>query len=210
MTASPTAAPEDPLVAALNAEYAAVFAYGLLGAHVPEPRRSQARQALDAHRVGRDWLRARITDAGGKPPPAAAAYATAPVTNEAQAAALAVTVELALVPRWADATGAVTSEYRPFSSAQAQGCAVRAMSWGAAAQPFPGSATTAGAAASDSASPSGAESASPSGADSASPSGADSASPSGADSASPSVAAPDVSDQLTEVIPPAPEEVVIP
>jgi hypothetical protein len=139
MTASPTPAPDDPLVEALTASYAAVFAYGLVGAHLPEPRRAFALQALGIHRVGRDWLRARIAEANGKPPPAAAAYDTGSVTNAEQAAALAAEVELALVPRWAAAAGVLPSPHRPYCSTQAQGSAVRALIWGAPAAAFPGS-----------------------------------------------------------------------
>lgn len=142
MTANPTPAPVDPLVDALIASYAAVFAYGLAGAHLPEPQRANASQALAVHRAGRDWLRARISEAGGKPPPASPAYDTGPVSNPGQAAALAAQVELALVPRWSAAAGVLPSPQRPYCTSQAQGSAVRALIWGAATAAFPGAGDT--------------------------------------------------------------------
>ncbi len=127
-----------PLLDALDAEYAAVFAYGVVGAHVAPEQSAYAAAALTSHRTGRDWLRERITRAGGTPPPAAAAYEIPDTTDPASAARLAASVELAVVPRWSAATAVVAKSDRPFCTSSAQAAAVRALTWGAQEQPFPG------------------------------------------------------------------------
>ena len=88
------------LQAALEAEYAAVFAWGLIGAQTTEDRRALARAALARHEAARTWLRQQYVDAGQTAPAAAAAYDTGRVTDPGAAAALAMRVELACVPAW--------------------------------------------------------------------------------------------------------------
>ncbi len=126
------------LVAALTAEYAAVFAYGALTAWVAVDQRPYALAALTAHRAERDWLRARIGATGEAPPPAPAAFDLPPYQSESDAAALAAEVELALVPRWSAVAGAVVQTDRPYCTSTAQAAAVRALTWGAEEQAFPG------------------------------------------------------------------------
>ena len=77
------------LQAALEAEYAAVFAWGLIGAQTTEDRRALARAALARHEAARTWLRQQYVDAGQTAPAAAAAYDTGRVTDPGAAAALA-------------------------------------------------------------------------------------------------------------------------
>jgi hypothetical protein len=130
------------LVEALAAEYAAFYAYGALAAWVPEDRRPYALTALASHRAERDWLRDRIVAAGEAPPPPPAAFDLPPFRSPAEAAGLAAEVELALVPRWSAVAGAVTPSDRPYCTSTAQGAAVRALTWGADAQAFPGTEST--------------------------------------------------------------------
>lgn len=65
----------DAAQAALAAEHAAVYGYGVVGGRVGDDRRAQAAAAYDAHRGWRDILARTVRDLGGKPVAAAAAYA---------------------------------------------------------------------------------------------------------------------------------------
>ncbi len=123
---------------ALQAEYAAVFAWGLIGAQTSEDRRALARTALGRHEAARTWLRQQYVDAGQTAPAAASAYTTGRVTTPEQAAALAVQVELACVPAWSKVAASGDAAQRAYAAAQAQSDAVRAMAWGAGTSAFPG------------------------------------------------------------------------
>uniref|UniRef100_UPI00110FF4E4 DUF4439 domain-containing protein n=1 Tax=Streptomyces chryseus TaxID=68186 RepID=UPI00110FF4E4 len=51
MSATPrTARPVEAVQAALAAEHAAVYGYGVVGGRVADERRDEAREAYDAHR----------------------------------------------------------------------------------------------------------------------------------------------------------------
>ncbi|MGW1148736.1 DUF4439 domain-containing protein, partial [Streptomyces sp. NPDC002454] len=63
------------LRAALAAEHAAVYGYGVVGGRVHEDRRDEARTAYEAHRARRDELVRAVRDLGGEPEAAAPAYA---------------------------------------------------------------------------------------------------------------------------------------
>uniref|UniRef100_UPI000EF574C3 ferritin-like domain-containing protein n=1 Tax=Streptomyces sp. E5N91 TaxID=1851996 RepID=UPI000EF574C3 len=65
----------DALQAALAAEHAAVYGYGVVGGRIAEDRRAEARTAYDAHRARRDALAREVRDLGGEPVAAAAGYA---------------------------------------------------------------------------------------------------------------------------------------
>ena len=51
--------------AALAAEHAAVYGYGVVGGRIGEARRTEARAAYDAHRARRDALARTVRDLGG-------------------------------------------------------------------------------------------------------------------------------------------------
>ncbi|MGY5106639.1 DUF4439 domain-containing protein, partial [Streptomyces sp. 900105245] len=63
------------LQAALAAEHAAVYGYGVVGGRIGEHGRTEARAAYDAHRARRDALVREVRDLGGEPVAASAAYA---------------------------------------------------------------------------------------------------------------------------------------
>ncbi|MYV93133.1 DUF4439 domain-containing protein, partial [Streptomyces sp. SID1034] len=69
------AQPLDAAQAALAAEHAAVYGYGVLGGRLAEARVAEARDALTGHRSRRDLLARTVRDLGGSPVAAAAAYA---------------------------------------------------------------------------------------------------------------------------------------
>ena len=123
---------------ALAAEYAAIYAYGIIGAQVTLDERPTAEAAITAHRAARDELRSTMAELAIPAPPAEPAYATGEIDTPEAARALAVSVETALVPRYAQLAAQVSGERRGWCAAQAQQCATRAISWGGPSQAFPG------------------------------------------------------------------------
>lgn len=82
------------LQAALAAEHAAVYGYGVVGGRIGAARRSEARAAYDAHRARRDALTREVRDLGGEPVAANAAYALPfPVPDAPAAVRLAARLE---------------------------------------------------------------------------------------------------------------------
>ncbi|MEU6560931.1 ferritin-like domain-containing protein [Nocardia nova] len=85
---------QQVLTQALNAEYSAVYAYGVIAAYASPERTKMVAEYLAAHRARRDATIDALKAAGGTVPAAAAAYAPPfPVDNPIPAAKLAVTVE---------------------------------------------------------------------------------------------------------------------
>jgi Domain of unknown function (DUF4439) len=135
----------DPLSAALVAEHAAIYGYGVVGAHLGSTDQDAARQAESAHRSRRDALIIRLTAAKQDAPPAAPAYQMPfPVTDRASAVRLAVVLEERTGRVWRQALIASTGDPRKFSLDALTDCAVRATRWRRAAGilpitvPFPG------------------------------------------------------------------------
>jgi hypothetical protein len=127
------------LDAALAAEYAALYAYGLVGARGGPAARRPAAAALQSHALQRDLLAARLSAAGRRPAPGEPAYALPfPVTSPATARALAAHVETALAACYADLVAAAVPGRRREAAGWLTGAAEAARAWGAAATPFPG------------------------------------------------------------------------
>ncbi|MYV51980.1 DUF4439 domain-containing protein, partial [Streptomyces sp. SID3212] len=83
----------DATQAALAAEHAAVYGYGIVGARVGKDRGAEATAAYAAHRARRDALARTVRDLGGEPAVAAAAYAL-PFAVPDRAAAVRLAAEL--------------------------------------------------------------------------------------------------------------------
>ena len=129
----------DNLTQALEGEYAATYAYGLIGARVSGGALTRARQALSSHRQARDELRFDLAALQATVPPPAAAYDTGgPIDTAAQATALAVQTELRLVRNWAAVATTSAGPSRDRAVRHAQECATRAVAWGSPSQAFPG------------------------------------------------------------------------
>jgi hypothetical protein len=121
----------DPelLAAVLEAEHAAVYAYGALGARLADAERRSARSASDSHRSRRDLLVSALADRGAEPPGTAAAYDVA-VAGRPEALALAVRVEEGVAQRWRDLlAGTDDVDLRRLALAGLQETAVRAVQW---------------------------------------------------------------------------------
>lgn len=119
----------ERLLALVEAEHAAVYGYGVLGARLDDAARRVARIAADSHRARRDQLVAALRAAGGTPPAPLAAYDVSAATPAA-ALALAVTVEVGLSLRWRDLVGETSDiALRRLAVAGLQETAVRAAQW---------------------------------------------------------------------------------
>jgi hypothetical protein len=127
------------LVAALEGEQAALYAYGLVGARGGTSARTPAAAALQAHALQRDLLAARVSAAGGRPPAGEPAYALPfEVSSPTTARALAAHVETALAARYADLVAAAAPGRRREAAGWLTRAAETARRWGAARTPFPG------------------------------------------------------------------------
>jgi hypothetical protein len=146
-TPTPSAADEaSALNAALAAEHAAIWGYGVVGPALPADRQDQASAAENAHRDARDRLVALLSERDADPVGPEGGYELPfPVLSEADAATLAVTLEdgvaAAYVRVLADAAEAATRELAVGVLGATE---VRAVAWRARAgqtpvtDPFPG------------------------------------------------------------------------
>jgi hypothetical protein len=133
------------LVEALAAEHAAIFGYGVVGAHLDRSGQNTARQAETAHRNRRDAVVARILAAEGTPPSAAPAYELPfEVEDRASALRLAIDLEEGTARAWRRALAGTADDDRKLALGGLVDCAVRATRWRRTAgvepavTPFPG------------------------------------------------------------------------
>ncbi|WP_121719895.1 ferritin-like domain-containing protein [Streptomyces sp. E2N171] len=136
------------LQAALAAEHAAVYGYGVVGGRIGEQRRTEARTAYDAHRARRDALVRDVKDAGGTPVAAAAGYALPfPVPDAAAAVRLAAELEMRVAGVYADVVRSSGGERRRSAAEAMREAAVRSVRWSGESVAFPGLAERSGTAA---------------------------------------------------------------
>ncbi|MEU7109744.1 ferritin-like domain-containing protein [Streptomyces stramineus] len=125
--------------AALAAEHAAVYGYGVVGARIGEERSAEAREGYDAHRSRRDAMGRAVRELGGTPEAAAAGYALPfAVTDEAAAVRLAAELESRLAGVYADLVRAAGGALRRDAAAALREAAVRAVRWRGGSVAFPG------------------------------------------------------------------------
>jgi len=123
----------------LAGEHAAIYGYGVVGAHLAGRARSRAEAAYAVHRARRDQLRDLLMERGQEPVAAAAAYQLPnPVVTADDATGLATELEERLSAVWLDAVGALRSELRELAARVLQDSAVRASAWRGGSVPFPG------------------------------------------------------------------------
>jgi hypothetical protein len=123
----------------LAGEHAAIYGYGVLGAHLTGPDLALAQQAEAAHRTRRDALLVRLASANPPPPAADPAYALPfPVTDQASALQLATGIEERTGDIWRAALGAVTGDDRHRGLDALTDCALRAARFRRAAGQSPG------------------------------------------------------------------------
>ncbi|GAA1899213.1 hypothetical protein GCM10009716_06370 [Streptomyces sodiiphilus] len=125
--------------AALAAEHAAVYGYGVVGGRLDGDLARHAREAHAAHRARRDALHRAVRALGGTPEPAAVAYALPfEVAGRDEAVRLATELEERLAAVYADLVRSTGGSARLEAAASLREAAVRATRWRGGATPFPG------------------------------------------------------------------------
>ncbi|WP_329301936.1 ferritin-like domain-containing protein [Streptomyces sp. NBC_00659] len=133
------------LQAALGAEHAAVYGYGVVGARIGTARQTDARSAYDAHRARRDELTREVKDMGAAPEAASPAYVLPfPVTDTAAAIRFAAELEERVADVYSDLVRAATGDRRRTAAGALREAAVRAVRWSGESVAFPGLAERAG------------------------------------------------------------------
>lgn len=127
-TADPTMV---ALQAALDGEYAASYAYGVIGGRLTSATdQAAALAALTTHDNLRDQLRTDITALAGQPRVPAPGYRLPfAVQTPAQARLLAVDVETKAAALWRQVADHATGATQQAASAAADGCQQRAAKW---------------------------------------------------------------------------------
>ena len=136
--AAPAAA-VGALQAALAAEHAAVYGYGVAGAHLSGPRRRAAAKDWQIHEASRDALAAMITALGAQPVAAAAAYRLPfPVHSGGAAVMLAAFLEDRVATAYLGVVALSEARLRLFGARALESAALRAAGWRGRTLAFPG------------------------------------------------------------------------
>ncbi len=134
-----TKAATAALQVALAAEHAAVFGYGVAGAHLTGARQARALRDWAAHEAARDTLTAMVTDLGGRPVPTAASYRLPfPVRDVRSAVALAAYLEDRVTAAYLGLVALDDRTLRAFGARAMQASALRAAAWRERSLAFPG------------------------------------------------------------------------
>jgi len=127
------------LQAALAAEDAAIFGYGVAGAHLAGVSQAAAEQDWTGHNRARDALAAMISRLGAVPAAAQAFYQLPfAVYDAASARALAAYLEDGVTRAYLGVVAVSDPGLREFGALAMQGSAGRAAYWRGSTQAFPG------------------------------------------------------------------------
>ncbi|HSA51512.1 MAG TPA: ferritin-like domain-containing protein [Yinghuangia sp.] len=134
---------ESPLVQALqallDAEHAAVYGYGVVGARSDGTARDRARTAYDAHRARRDEVEQLIVGQGGRPRASAPAYGLPfAVGTGGDAARLAAHLEEGVAAHLADVVASAEGERRKTAARWLREAALAGVAWRGSTVAFPG------------------------------------------------------------------------
>ena len=127
------------LQAALAAEDAAIFGYGVAGAYLSGSRKSAAEQDWTGHKEARDTLTAMISALGATPVAAQAFYRLPfEVTDAPSAVKLAAYLEEGVTRAYLGLVAVSDQRLRVFGAMAMQGSAERAAFWRGTTEAFPG------------------------------------------------------------------------
>jgi len=136
--AAPAAA-AGALQAALAAEHAAVYGYGVAGAHLSGAKQKAAARDWEIHQAARDTLAAMITALGAQPVAAAPAYRLPfPVHGRRAAVMLAAFLEDRVAAAYLGVVALSEPRLRMFGARALESAALRAAGWRGRALAFPG------------------------------------------------------------------------
>ncbi|QES47947.1 DUF4439 domain-containing protein [Streptomyces venezuelae] len=125
--------------AALAAEHAAAYGYGVIGARVAAARGAEAKEAYGRHLARRDALTRTVRTLGGAPQPAEAAYRLPfAVRTPADAVRLAAEIEDRVAGAYSDLVRAAQGPLRREAADALTAAAVRAARWRGGGVAFPG------------------------------------------------------------------------
>ncbi len=134
-----SAAAVAAMQAALAAEQAASYGYGVLGAHLSGASQQAASTDWVAHEVAADQLETLLRAAGAQPHPAAVGYQLPfAVQSAAQATALAVLLEDRVAQAYLAMVALSDTTLREFGGRQVRAAALRAAAWRGTTVAFPG------------------------------------------------------------------------
>jgi Domain of unknown function (DUF4439) len=127
------------LTAALAAENAAVFGYGVAGAQMSGRHRAQAERDWVLHERARDMLTQLLVSQGGEPTPAAPGYSLPfPVHGARSAAALAAYLEDQVTAAYLGLVALPDAQLRALGASEVKAAALRAALWRGKTLAFPG------------------------------------------------------------------------
>jgi hypothetical protein len=133
------AAGVSALQAALAAEHAAVYGYGVVGAMTSGTARADARADWLVHQSARDNLESMLAKLGATPVAASPAYRLPfPVTGNASAVKLAAALEDGVTRAYLGVVAVDNPSLRAFGATAMQAAANRALAWSKTTQAFPG------------------------------------------------------------------------
>jgi Domain of unknown function (DUF4439) len=124
---------------AIAAEDAAIFGYGVAGAHLAPAQRAQASRDWVEHEAARDSLAALLAARGGQPVSAAAEYQLPfPVRGAGAAAELAAVLEDRVTAAYLGLVALTDPALRALGARGVQAAALRAAAWRESTLAFPG------------------------------------------------------------------------
>jgi Domain of unknown function (DUF4439) len=136
---SATKAGLQALQAALAAEHAAVYGYGVAGAMLSGAEQAVARSDWTAHQKARDTLQAMITKLGATPVAASAAYELPFTVHDARSARLlAAVLEDGVTQAYLGIVAVPDGTLRTFGALAMQPPANRGAAWRGSTVAFPG------------------------------------------------------------------------
>jgi Domain of unknown function (DUF4439) len=139
MAPSERASAVRALQAALAAEHAAVYGYGVAGAHLSGAALTTATSYWVVHQRARDTLEAMLRQRGAQPVAAAAAYRLpAPVAGSAAAVSLAVLLENRVAAAYLGVVAVSSPPLRRFGAGEVAAAAARGAFWRGRTVAFPG------------------------------------------------------------------------
>jgi hypothetical protein len=139
-----TGTERSALQSALAAEHAAIYGYGVAGAHLTGARQRAAQRDWTAHQLARDSLEAELTSRGAQPVAAQDAYQLPfPVRGHSAAIALAAFLEDRVAAAYLGLVALGDPRLRAWGARQVRASALRATAWSGNSAAFPGLAAAA-------------------------------------------------------------------
>ncbi len=127
------------LQTALAAENAAIYGYGVAGAHFTGSLLAQAQRDWDAHQAARDTLTALVSGLGAQPVAAAVSYhLPVRVSDPATAMALLALLEDRVAAAYLPLVALTANRWRSLGTRSVETAAIRAAQWRGSTVAFPG------------------------------------------------------------------------